>query len=222
IVARSPDDRDAGLQLSTNYTTLGEYLMQRDMSAASAQQALDSFEKGLALLQRLSDKNPLNTALARHVAVTRDSIGSCLLRLHKPGDAVAQHQRALQIMNELVAKDPASTTFRIDQAGISGALSEALRAAGDVQGAVAAARTAVGGFDALPPNALQESDTRYRQALSRFQLGDALLTAKQRPAACETYRQALPMFEALEKELGDTGAGNVQAATVREAIKRCE
>ncbi|HJV61162.1 MAG TPA: serine/threonine-protein kinase, partial [Albitalea sp.] len=47
IVARSPDDRDAGLQLSTNYTTLGEYLMQRDMSAASAQQALDSFEKGL-------------------------------------------------------------------------------------------------------------------------------------------------------------------------------
>lgn len=222
LVAQDPNDSDAGLNLATNYSTLGEHLIQRDTTVESARLALDAFRKSLAVLERLHARNPQNTSLARHIAVGLENVAWSQRRTGQAGESVETLQRALGIINALVAQDPGNVQWRADLASAQSALGESLLAAGDVRASVDALARGVGTFESLPPGALEDSYVRYHQGLAYHVMGLALQArggATDRRAACERQRQALPILEALDKQgipPGDTGP-----AAVRSALQRC-
>jgi hypothetical protein len=223
LFAQEPDDRDAGLNLATNYSTRGEYFIQRDATAQSARLALESFRKSLAVLQRLHERTPDNTSIARHVAIGHESIGWCLLRLKDEHAAVESNRRAVDILSAMTAKDPSEAQFRADLASAQGSLADALLATGNVAGSMAAAQSSVDAFWALPEGARENSYTRYRQGVSYFVLGNALKARSariNRPSACAAYRRSLPILEELDKTMG-IEAGNVRPAMVRQAMQDC-
>ncbi len=232
IVAAAPDDRDAGLNLSTNYSTRGEYFIQRDRGDESAQLALDSFRKGLVVLERLVQKSPDNTALLRHVATQYDNIGWCLRRLRDTNGAVASERRAVEILKPLVAKDPSNAQFRADLAVAESGLGEALLVAGQVEESVSITTASVDDFAALPAGAREDSFVLMRQGVGFFDHGQALAARAALPgrakdlaradmvAACDRYRQSLPILEDLDKRMG-MEKGNLQPAEVRAAMQRC-
>jgi len=222
LVAQDPDDRDAGLSLSTNYATLGEQLIQRDTTEESARLALTAFRKSLVVLERLYAKNPQNTSLARHIAVELENASWCLRRIGQPKQAVAEVQRALQMMQALSRQDPSNTQFLADLASMQTTLGEALLAQGDARASVAAATVGVSSFEALPPGAREDNYVRYHHGLAYHVLGRALQAqggTEPARAACERHRQSLPIMEEMDKQ--GIPPGHVGPAAVREALQRC-
>jgi tetratricopeptide (TPR) repeat protein len=222
LVAQDPDDRDAGLSLSTNYATLGEQLIQRDTTEESARLSLASFRKSQAILQRLYAKNPQNTSLARHIAIGLENIGWCLRRIGQPQQAVTELQRALQMLQSLSRQDPSNTQFLADLASMHTSLGEALLANGDARASVAAASVGVSSFEALPPGAREDNYVHYHHGLAYHVLGRALEAqggAASTRAACERHRQSLPIMEEMDKQ--GIPPGHIGPAAVREALQRC-
>ena len=222
LVAQDPDDRDAGLSLSTNYATLGEQLIQRDTTEESARLALASIRKSQTILARLYAKNPQNTSLARHIAIGLENIGWCLRRIGQPQQAVAEVQRALQMMQSLSRQDPSNTQFLADLASMHTSLGEALLANGDARASVAAASLGVSSFEALPPGAREDNYVHYHHGLAYYALGRALEAqggAASARAACERHRQSLPIMEEMDKQ--GIPPGHIGPAAVREALRRC-
>lgn len=222
LVAQDPDDRDAGLNLSTNYATLGEQLIQRDTTEESARLALASFRKSLTILERLHAKSPQNTSLARHIAVGLENVGWCLRRIGQPQQAVTELQRALQMLQSLSRQDPSNTQFLADLASMHTSLGEALLANGDARASVAAASIGVSSFEALPPGAREDSYVHYHHGLAYYALGRALEAqggAASARAACERHRQSLPIMEEMDKQ--GIPPGHIGPAAVREALQRC-
>jgi non-specific serine/threonine protein kinase/serine/threonine-protein kinase len=222
LVAQDPDDRDAGLSLSTNYATLGEQLIQRDTTEESARLALASIRKSQAILTRLYAKSPQNTSLARHIAIGLENIAWCLRRIGQPQQAVAEVQRALQMMQTLSRQDPSNTQFLADLASMQTSLGEALLAQGDARASVAAATVGVSSFEALPPGAREDNYVRYHHGLAYHVLGRALEAqggAAPARAACERHRQSLPIMEEMDKD--GIPPGHIGPAAVREALQRC-
>ena len=222
LVSQDPDDRDAGLSLSTNYATLGEQLIQRDTTEESARLALASIRKSQAILARLYAKNPQNTSLARHIAIGLENIGWCLRRIGQPQQAEVEVRRALQMMQSLSRQDPSNTQFLADLASMQTSLGEALLAQGDARASVAAATVGVSSFEALPPGAREDNYVRYHHGLAYHVLGRALEAqggAAPARAACERHRQSLPIMEEMDKQ--GIPPGHLGPAAVREALQRC-
>ena len=222
LVAQDPDDRDAGLSLSTTYATLGDQLIQRDTTEESARLALASFSKSQTILGRLHAKNPQNTSLARHIAIGLETIGWCLRRIGQPQQAVTELQRALQMLQSLSRQDPSNTQFLADLASMHTSLGEALLANGDARASVAAASLGVSSFEALPPGAREDSYVHYHHGLAYYVLGRALEAqggAASARAACERHRQSLPIMEEMDKQ--GIPPGHIGPAAVREALQRC-
>jgi len=231
LLAEQPDDIDTGVNLATNYSVVAQHLFERDATPASAQLALEAFGKSLAVFQRLQASHPLDSTLALRVAIKRTEMGRCLMRLQQPAQATELHRQALGMLSALVAKDPGSPEFRADEASVQSSLSTSLLAMGDVTASVTAATAAVIGFEALPVATFENRSIRYEQGLSYHQLGRALERQSQLPgrpaaaaaadrrAACERERQALPIFEEVDK-LG-ISPGNTGVAAVRAALRGC-
>ena len=232
LAAQQPADRDTTLSLATNYTTRGEYLIQRGPDSESAGLALEAFRKGLAVLQRMQTQTRHDTSLTRDIAIALDNIGACLLRLGQAQQAADHHRRAIGMLAELTTQDPDNAQFRADELSARAALGDALLAAGDVSASVAAAAQAVDGFEALPPGTRQDSFVRYRQGLAYYQLARALEARAalvqhgaaprlaDRQAACARYRQGLAILDDIEKQHG-MAPGNTGPAPLREALGRC-
>jgi eukaryotic-like serine/threonine-protein kinase len=221
LVAQDPNDRDTALSLNNNYSTRGEYLIQRDRKRESAQLALDDFRKGLAAIQPLHAKNPNDTSLIRPVAIAHDSIGWCLLRLGRPQEAAGEHRRAIELLTPASQRDPSNVQFRAEIAGFHGALSEALLAGGDASGALSAATAALSGYDALPAGMREDNYTRYRHGLAHYQLALAMQARGDRGGACGHLQQVLPVFAKFEADHNDIAAGLPGVKEVRQAMSGC-
>jgi eukaryotic-like serine/threonine-protein kinase len=222
LVAQDPDDRDAGFNLASNYSTRGEQLIQRDATAASAQLALDAFRKSQAVLERLAAKSPQNTSITRHIATNLENIAWCLRRIGQPREAVAQARRALDIMRGLSSGDPGSMQFQSDLASMQTSLGEALLADRDARAGVDVLTAAVASYAALPAGMREDNYVHHHEGLAHHLLGLALQARQQAgdaAAACSQQRLALPILEEMDKQgipPGVTGPG-----AVREALKAC-
>ena len=218
VLAQSPDDEVAAQNLATTHGLRGSDLLGHDPSPESARAALSEYRRGVAVLQRLVEKNPNSTPLARTLAVQHHGVGRALLRLNQPRQALEQHTLADEMFKRLAKRDPDSPQFRADQAGAAVRMSEALLAAGDTSASASTAAAAVASFEALPESVRREIVTRYLQGLAYYQLGRALDQQKQSAAACARYRQSLPIFEEMAKLLDPTDVGPDAA---RQALQRC-
>lgn len=219
LVAQNPDDADAGLNLSTNYSTRGEQLVQRDATPESARLALDAFRKSLAVLERLAAKQPQNTSLARHIATGLENAAWCLRRIGQPREAVAQARRAVEMMGAMSARDPDNQQFHADLASMQTTLGEALLADHEARAAVEPLNAAVASFAALPAGVREDNYVHHHQGLAHHVLGRALQQAGDARAGCAQQRIALPILEEMDKQ--GIPPGTTGPAAVREALKGC-
>ncbi len=233
LVAEDPNDAKACMSLAASYGTRGEYLSERGADKESARLSLDANRKATALLDRLSAKQPDDTAVARALATTLVNQVSPLVRLGEPRQASEQARRALEIHSVLAAKNPSDPSYRADVARVKATLSEALLSLGEVAESVAVASAAVASFEALPAGVRAETNVLYVHSFGVHQLGSALERRSQLPGvsaaaaamdhqtACKREREALTMLEGLVKAGFNDPPGSSFANAAREALRKC-
>jgi serine/threonine protein kinase/tetratricopeptide (TPR) repeat protein len=219
VLARNPEQRQAQLYLSSHYSQLGDRYLERDTTPETAKLAYDAFSEGVALLESALAAKPDDALLAARVGGMSDDVGRALLRLNRPAEARAQHQKALAIWERLSDADPANARYRFERAHCLGQLGTALIATGETAAARQRLQAAVEIFDGLPDGAKQDAYPLYTHASNLYHLGRALQAQGDKPAARQRYEQGLVVLTDVEKRFG-TGAGNVSTQEVRAAIER--
>jgi len=223
ILAQAPGDLGVINNLATLRAIRGGLLMGQDLSASSAQLALNEFRQVVALVTPPYEHDRNNVMLAHSLGAARLEVGRALLRLGDKEQALAEEQRGLAIIDALAAADPKSVLFRVDRAWAQVQLSDAWLANGDVVAGIAAARSAVDVADALPEDAKSNMEWRYVQAESHYRLAEALRaqgSADGRRAACDHYAQSLPMLEEVQKQTG-LHADQVNPKALRQVLSSC-
>lgn len=235
VVAKIPNDRDAGLSLANHHATRGEYLMaQRDTSPEQARLALHAFRQGLALSTRFHEREPDNAALARMVAIGHNRIAWALLRSGDAQQAALAYRKAVDLASVLAAKAPRETQFKSDQARAGSDLSRALLLHGDLTGAAQAAKAALAIFESLPEGARAENSVRFRHGAGYYWLGQALegraglhgpgsLQGRTDLAeACRSYRLGLPILQEIHERFGlSDHPDDLHPDKLRKALQRC-
>jgi tRNA A-37 threonylcarbamoyl transferase component Bud32/tetratricopeptide (TPR) repeat protein len=223
IMALAPGDLGVINNLATLRAIRGGLLMGQDLSASSAQLALNEFRQVVALVAPPYEHDRNNVMLAHSLGAARLEVGRALLRLGNKEEALAEEQRGLAIIDALATADSKSVLFRVDRAWAQSQLSDAWLADGDVVASIAAARSAVDAADALPEDAASNMEWRYVQAESHYRLAQALRaqgSADGRRAACEHLAQSLPMLEEVQQKIG-LHADQVNPKAVRQTLSSC-
>jgi eukaryotic-like serine/threonine-protein kinase len=235
VVARIPEDRDAGLSLANHHATRGEYLMaQRETSPEQARQALHAFRQGLALSTKFHEREPDNTALARMVAIGHNRIAWTLLRSGDAQQAALEYRKSVDLASVLSAKAPRETQFKADQARAGSDLSKALLIHGDMNGSAQAAKAALAIFEGLPEGARAENSVRFRHGAGYYWLGQALegrarlhgpgstQIRTDLAEACRSYRLGLPILQEIHERFGlSDHPDDLHPDKLRKALERC-
>jgi non-specific serine/threonine protein kinase/serine/threonine-protein kinase len=221
ILADAPDEETAVSGLATTYLEQGTYYFERDNEPATLALAIEAFRRALALQQPIAEKHPDNVRLLRNLAAHHANLAAALMRAQQPRDAAQAYQKAHDIIADLSGKDPANAQLRAELAIVTGSMSRALLANGDAGAAVAAAQAAVEIYAALPEGSLRDVNTRYKQGVAHYLLGQALDAARSdHRSACAAYRKSLPVLQELEGR-NALGRTDITPAAVQQAMRHC-
>jgi tetratricopeptide (TPR) repeat protein/tRNA A-37 threonylcarbamoyl transferase component Bud32 len=179
--------------LARSHSTIAVFLME----TGQPEEALQAFQKGLAIQQKLVDANPAVAAYQSDLALSHNNIGTVLLRRGRPEEALAEWRKALAINQKLADTHPRVTDFQSALAGThnnigdllsqTGKPAEALQAHQDVlaiRQKLAKSNPAVAGF---------QSDV----AASHNSIGYLLSQTGKPMEAIEAYQQALAIRQKL-------------------------
>jgi serine/threonine-protein kinase len=81
---------------------------------AKTAEALEEYQKALAIQQKLADANPAVTDFQRDLSSTHYSIGNLLTETGKPEEALVSYRKALAIQQKLADANPAVTDYQRD------------------------------------------------------------------------------------------------------------
>ena len=156
-----PDDIDVKLEMSRTYTAMGEIL---DSLTSRKREALDSFERALAIDEALHAGNRLRQDIRHALFVDHYNVGDVLTGLGDHAGALAQYRQGVRLVEALLHLDPANRQYRSDLATLRGKVGGALVATGDPAAAVSVIEDALEVFNEIraadPDNAM----TRARVA----------------------------------------------------------
>ena len=232
VLAKSPDDRDALLQLSVSDDLRGQYLSQSDSSPAGIRAALASFRQAVAVLDHLHDIAPDRADVLRKLAGERSNVGSALSYAGDLKDAVPELRGAIALLAQLAARDPRDMDSRGTQALVTTNLGDLLRELGQLDDAVRSGNEAIAMFARLADGARLDASMRSAMGVANYTLAKALdarakvrppgssLAAADRGEACKRYDTALGILQALKESSGIT-PGNLDPATVRKEMQHC-
>ncbi|MDR7267941.1 serine/threonine protein kinase [Pelomonas saccharophila] len=221
ILTSRPGDEAAASGLATTYLEEGTYYFERDEEAATLQLSIAAFRRALELQGPVVQKHGDDARLRRNFAAHHANLAAALMRAKQPRDAASAYQQAVQILSELSARDPSSAQLRAEVAIVTGSMSRALLANGDAAGAVAAAQRAVEGYNSLPEGSLRDLNTRYKQGVAHYLLGQALAAGHQEQRACAAWRRSLVILKDVQSRNG-LGRTDTTPAVVAQSLQRCQ
>ena len=220
ILSEAPNEEAAISGLATTYLEQGTYYFERDSEPATLAQAIQAFRRALELQQPVAEKHPDDVRLVRNLAAHRANLAAALMRAQQPRDAAHEYRLAHDLIADLSSKDRSNAQLRAELAIVTGSMSRALLANGEADAAVQAAQAAIEGYAGLPEGSLRDVNTRYKQGVAHYLLGQAQEARSNRTGACSAYRQSLPILQELEGRNG-LGRTDITPATVQQALRRC-
>ncbi|MBM3725040.1 MAG: tetratricopeptide repeat protein [Acidobacteria bacterium] len=124
-VAAMPNDAEAQLDLSFDYSQNGSYHQQRNRLP----EALANYRKALAIRQRLAHADPADARLQDRVVYASGRVGNVLMRMKNPREALLAYKEALRASQFLQTLDARHPQYRSNLAmslrGVGGAESAA-------------------------------------------------------------------------------------------------
>jgi tRNA A-37 threonylcarbamoyl transferase component Bud32/tetratricopeptide (TPR) repeat protein len=232
VLAQAPEDKVATSGLANTYLEQGSYYFDRDTGPQTVNMAVQSFQQALQLQEPLAARHPTDARVVRNLAAHHANLAAALMRTPRLHEAAAAYRRAQEIIAGLSSQDPGNAQLRAELAIVTGSLSRALLANGDVAGAVDSAQAAIDRYASLPEGSRSFMNTRYKQGVAHYLLGQALqaradrrgLAPSQaradRAAACASYRRSLPILEEVSSRNG-LNRTDVTPETVQQALRRC-
>ncbi len=158
-------------------------------------EALQEYQKALAIQQRLADANPAVTDFQRRLASFHSNIGIVLRDTRKPAEALQEFQKALAITQKLADANPAVTDFQRRLAMFHSNIGVLLSSTGTAAEALKEEQKALGIFqklaDAHPANTRYTDDLGYSHAYR----GRAHVRAGHPAEAAADLRRALALWE---------------------------
>ncbi|WP_457355468.1 protein kinase domain-containing protein [Roseateles sp. P5_D6] len=221
ILASRPGDETATSGLATTYLEEGTYYFERDEEAATVQLAIAAFRRALELQGPVVQRHGDDARLQRNFAAHHANLAAALMRAKQPRDAANAYRQAVQILSELSGRDPSNAQLRAEVAIVTGSMSKALLANGDAAAAVAAAQRAVEGYNSLPEGSLRDLNTRYKQGVAHYLLGQALAAGHQNARACAAWRRSLVILRDVQSRNG-IGRTDTTPAVVSQSLQRCD
>jgi len=220
ILAGRPGDETATSGLATTYLEEGTYYFERDEEVATVQLAIAAFRRALELQAPVVQRHGDDARLQRNFAAHHANLAAALMRAKQPRDAANAYRQAVQILSELSGRDPSNAQLRAEVAIVTGSMSRALLANGDAAAAVAAAQRAVEGYNSLPEGSLRDLNTRYKQGVAHYLLGQALAAGHQNARACAAWRRSLVILRDVQSHNG-IGRTDTTPAVVSQSLQRC-
>jgi len=178
LAARPPDGTDPVREIAYCHNFIGEIHRHQGDPAAAA----TAYRRALNIQQPLYDANPGNAGYRQDLSRTHYNLGIVALRTGHPDDAVAEFGEATRMLDTLPADDVIEHRHR---ARIHVNLAPALRAAGRLDEAARACRSAIELFDALIGEYPFRYDFQYEREAAVINLGLIHLSAHD-PAAART------------------------------------
>lgn len=221
ILASRPGDETATSGLATTYLEEGTYYFERDAEAATVQLAIASFRRALELQEPIVKKHGDDARLKRNFAAHHANLAAALMRAKQPRDAANAYRQAVQMLSQLSGRDPSNAQLRAEVAIVTGSMSKALLANGDAVAAVAAAQQAVEGYNSLPEGSLRDLNTRYKQGVAHYLLGQALAAGHQHQRACAAWRRSLVILQEVQSRNG-VGPTGTTPDVVSQSLRRCD
>jgi tetratricopeptide (TPR) repeat protein len=127
--ASHPNDREAQMDLSFDYSQNGTFYSNRERY----DEALDNFEKALAIRRRLAELDPADARLQDRLVYAYSRVGKTQLALNRPADALPAYQEAARIGRALLLRQPNLPQFMsnlaVAQAGVGDAAAALQRTA---------------------------------------------------------------------------------------------
>jgi serine/threonine protein kinase len=181
--------------------------MSESGNTGEMDKALRNYEKALAIQEKVVSQTQATIADRRTLAKLYINVGE---QLAGKGDFQSQEalcRQAVIALSEIVQHDVSSPTARSDLARALFSLASALRAKGDLAGAIIEFRKAAGIYEALASEQTDKRDTHLRNAALTYKTMGAVSEVKQEPLlALELYRKAL----AIDSENASANPNNVQ------------
>jgi tetratricopeptide (TPR) repeat protein len=84
------------------------------LAQGNLQSALQAYQNGLAIAQKLAAADPSNTTWQRDLSVSFEKVGNVFQDQGQLAEALKAYQDGLAIAQKLAAADPSNTTWQID------------------------------------------------------------------------------------------------------------
>jgi tetratricopeptide (TPR) repeat protein len=231
LAARAPDDQEVLQQQSVARDLRGQYLTQDD-SPAGHRAAVAAFEQSASALEHLHEIAPQRADVTRRLAGSLSNVGSArAFAGDLKGSAVAL-RRAIDLLGQLVARDPLDMDARGTRALVTANLVDLLRETGDYDDAIRNGNDALAMFDQMAAGARQDASIRSAMGLAHFVLaksfaaragaraGRASSAADDRTQACRHFDASLDILQALKGSAG-IAPNNLDPDTVRKEMRGC-
>jgi tetratricopeptide (TPR) repeat protein len=179
--------------LAKSYNTIAVLLMETGKPA----EALQAFQKALAIQQKLADAHPAVAGYQSDLALSHNNIGTVLLRTGKPEEALTAWRKALAITQKLAETHPAVADFQSALAGTHNNIGDLLSQTGKPAEALEAQQKALAVRQKLADAHPAVADFQSDLAASHSSIG-YLLSQADRPAeALAAHRKALAIRQKL-------------------------
>jgi serine/threonine-protein kinase len=178
--------------LAQSHNAIGVLLMGTGKMA----EALEAYQKALAIQQKLADANPAVTEFQRGLATNYNVIGIVQVGMGKPEEALTAFRKTLAIQQKLADANPAVAEFQFDLSHTHnniGLLLQTAKPAAALQAHQKALAIRQKLADANPA----VSECQYLLAWSQIQIGDVLARTAKPKEAREAYLKALAINQKL-------------------------
>jgi tetratricopeptide (TPR) repeat protein len=182
-----------GAVLARSHNTIAVFLME----TGKPDEALQAFQKALAIQQKLADANPDTRAYQSDLALSHNNIGTMLLRRGRPGEALMQWRKALAINEKLAHAHPRVTDYQSAVAGTHNNIADLLSQTGNQAEALEEHRMALAIRQKLADANRAVADFQSDVAAGHSSIGYLLSQMGKLPDAAEAYQKALDIRQKL-------------------------
>jgi len=110
LLEQNPQSAQAARDVSVSLIKVGDFLSRRGQ-AGDGEKALENYQRGLEVCERLLKQNPQSAEAARDVSVSLNKVGDFLSLRGQAGDgekALENYQRSLEVCERLLEQNPQS------------------------------------------------------------------------------------------------------------------
>ncbi len=166
-----------------------------DRTAGRRAASEEESRNALAIIQKISATDPLNTTNRVEVAGALARLVVALMDNAKPHEAVPFALEAVSIMERQLAADPSNALYRRNLSVTEIHVANAMRKAGDPRGALSHVQKSLVLAEQVSASNPKDSESASDVANSHFKMGEVLADLGQGPAALQQDIQAIDILK---------------------------